>query len=348
MEEQISESGQWPADQKRVSPVPPPIRPHVSEDIGEELKKEPEGDIGLRTLESDMKAIQESETVRQPQGESVPAPESVLPWELKEVFEQPETVGQLGGVQVESEKQPPRKILKIIVLIAGILIVGGGLGFLGYYVVYPWFNPPEVVEEMLSQTEEQQPVLPVRLSHKSYFVGVVPKEVISFRELNQTNISAALKKVVSEKIGILKEIEILDNTGGQIYFDAFISNFLQLTAADKNNLSSWLEPDFTAFLYYDANGIWPGYIAKVKSAEFLPKVKSDFLPIAELTDPTLFYLSSPGTFQAFKDGKVQNYATRYAVASQPGVAFNYGVFGDYAIFSTSYSGLKSAISLLGL
>jgi len=299
----------------------------------------------MRTLESDIKAIRG--------GEASPMPESVLPSELKEVFEQPETVAQLETV----EEVAPRgkKFFKIILFVVGILIVGGGLGLLGYYVIYPLLSPPpkpSVVQQPSGQqpSSSAQAPIQVRIVHKSYFVSSpTAKTTINFRDLNRGNIIQALKQVASEQSGTIKEIEIFDSTGGQIYADNFFSNLIALRESDKNILSVALEPDFTAFLYYDSRGVWPGYVMKLKSdSGFLSKLQNDFLPYLENSDLSGFYLASPGVFGAFQNGKVKNYATRYAVGSTPGAAFNYVFAGDYLIFSSSYDGLKLAIAALGL
>jgi hypothetical protein len=69
--------------------------------------------------------------------------------------------------------------------------------------------------------------------------------------------------------------------------------------------------------------------------------------IESTADLANFYLTDPGSFGAFKDGKLSTYPTRYSVSTNKD-AFNYGFFGNYLVLSSSYNGLKSAVANLGL
>ena len=317
------------------------------EDLSPEPKvaPPPAPEIGMRTLESDVKSVKG--------GEPAPVPEAVLPSELKEVLEQPETIVQMEG-PVEALPTKTGKALKVFFLIMGILILGGGLGVFGYYVVYPLIGQAPTAEIGQPPVNQAESIpLPVRLSHQSYFSSAVTKKSVNFNItlLNLSSITQALQEITSkysQPSGAIQEIEISDLSGGQIYAKDFFSNLLRITDADKKIISEQLDPDFTAYLYYDDKGVWPGYILKIKSTESAAVLTSDFLPVVELLDVNGFYLISPGAFQAFRDGKAGNYTTRYALASQPGASFNYGIIGDYLIFSASYNGLKEAAAALGL
>lgn len=347
----------------RIPPPPPPIRPrpeftegpHPDSPAGEEgpradfapdfssaapsaqsVPPPPAPEIAMRTMEGDIRSIQG--------GAPTPVPESVLPSELKDVLEQPETVDQMAG---PVEAPATRKVWKTILVLFLIVVIGGGLGWAGYKYVYPLFIPvPE--EGPPKMPTGTQPSLQTRITHKTYFVGTVSKTTINFRDLGLPNILQALRQVPVEQNQTFKEVEIFDVTGGQIYAKDFLSNVLPLTDADKTLLADSLEPDFTSYLYYDKDTAWPGYVFKIKSASSVSALRQSFLPIVELVDLSAFYLVPPGTFQPFKDGKVGNYSTRYAVGSQSGAAFNHGILGDYLIFSTSYDGLKAAVAALGL
>jgi len=144
----------------------------------------------------------------------------------------------------------------------------------------------------------------------------------------------------SEANNRFNEVEILKEDGGQIPFPELLRRFLPFF--DKDFLSRTFNDDFTAFRYYDADGSWPGYVAKIK----------DFQVLAPAIAPILenyagkFYPSEENLGK-FKDGFVFGVKTRYAVSSKPGVSFNYGLFKDYLVISTNFEGFKLALKLLG-
>ena len=340
------------SEPQRMPPSPPPIRPREPEPenlpfstgggfsapvSGAPVAPPPAPEIAMRTMESDIRSVKG--------GAPAPVAESVLPSELRDVLEQPETVDQMGGA-VESSSS--KKIFKVILIVVLVSVLGGGLGFAGYKYVYPLFTPSKESAVVTPPKEEEPAIIQTRITHKTYFVGSIPKTTINFRDLSLVNLTQAFHQVSSETDRSLKEVEIFDPTGGQIYAKDFLANILPLTDADKTLLSENLDPDLTAYLYYDKSSAWPGSVFKLKTPNSAAALQQSFLPVVELMDLSVFYLNAPGIFQQFKDGKVDAFSTRYAVASQPGAAFNYGIFGEYLIFSASYDGLKAAVDALGL
>src|SRR3989344_2518076 len=337
---------------QRMPPSPPPIRPRELEPenlpfptgggfsapiSGTPVPPPPAPEISMRTMESDIRSVKG--------GAPVPVAESVLPSELRDVLEQPETIDQMGGaVEVPSSK----KLFKVILIMVLVLVLGGGLGFAGYKYVYPLFVSDDEQPAVVTPKDGEQPLIQARVTHKTYFAKLVSKITVNFRDLSLVNLTQALNQVASETDRFLKELEIFNPTGGQIYAKDFLANILPLTDGDKTLLSENLDPDFTAYLYYDKGSAWPGYVFKLKTSGSATALQQSFLPVVELMDLSVFYLNAPGTFQQFKDGKVGAFSTRYAVASQSGAAFNHGIFGEYLILSTSYEGLKEASSALGL
>src|SRR3989338_3530657 len=323
---------------QRIPPNPPPIRPREPEPENLPfVAPSPAPEIAMRTMESDIRSVKG--------GAPAPVAESVLPSELRDVLEQPETVDQMGGA-VESSSS--KKLFKVILITVLVLVLGGGLGFAGYKYVYPLLVSDDEQPAVVTPKEEEQPLIQARITHKTYFVKPVPKTTVNFRDLSLANLTQALFQISFEADPLLKEVEIFDPTGGQIYAKDLLVNILPLTDTDKTLLSENLDPDFTAFLYYSKGSAWPGYIFKLKTSSSATTLQQSFLPVVELMDLSVFYLNAPGTFQQFKDGKVDAFSTRYAVASQPGAAFNHGIFGEYLIFSASYEGLKEALAALGL
>lgn len=108
-------------------------------------------------------------------------------------------------------------------------------------------------------------------------------------------------------------------------------------------------PDATVFAYRDANGIWPGYILKLKPTENWLFLKDDVARIEVATAQIEnFFLLSPGNPSAagFADDAVENSPVRTLAFSQPGATFIYGWFRGYLIMSTSLDGLKQAMTRL--
>ncbi len=316
--------------------------PQSSEGGEQKFGAPPAPEVNVRTMASDTSSIQ--------RGESMPVPESVLPPETeKEPTFRPETqVGESMGMAMEEEK-PPSKGRKVLVVSLLVVIVIG-VGLAGYYFVYPLLSrtEPAPPPEALPPAEPSAEPPAVLTAHNSFFFPR-PAEVSEVRlsSLLLTTITSALQALAANRLpnGTLQEAAILDSAGSQISFSSYLPAFLP--SLSSSQLSSWFEDDFTAFLYYDGNGVWPGYVARVKNGVNLDEVRSN-LTVLESGELTRFYLSPAGAFGAFRDGQVNGRGTRYAVGGVPGSAFNYGIFGNYVLVSASYDGLKSAAPLLGL
>ena len=322
---------------QRIPPTPPPIRPR-SEVFSEEKPESavPTGDVFIRTMEEDIKA---------------PKPEEVLPPEEgKEIEIKPETAvlfppSEAPKLAELPELESPKKSIWLFI-IGGIIIAGVSF-VLGYFVIFPLVFPAKeaitILEKQLVSTPSVEEVKPPKVEHISPFV-IQPAETskINLSQVTFLDISLALQTEAAKKIadGSIKEIAILDQNDSQVSYEDFIAQFL--TGADKKQLDQWFENDFAAYLYYDRNGVWPGYIAKIKRNPSLQSVLENASNVAN------FYLITPGTLSAFKDGKVNNYVTRYATGSRAGAAFNYGIFKDYFVISASFDGLKAAVKSLSL
>jgi hypothetical protein len=322
-----------PEEEFKQNPVAPPPPP----------------EIGLRTMQSDIKSVQA--------GEAAPSPEAVLPPELESVMEKPETVNQMPGAVVSPAGG--RKPVKMVLLVLGIAVLAGGLGVFGYYVVYPLVFPAPTISPQPPQAAQPAPLaeapasVPVMAPHQTYFVNAPAATAeIKLESVDSDSITAALQTETLDRLpdNSVKEVVMLDANGSQISSNSLFNALLGTTIDIPADKSEWLfEDDFTAFVYYDANGVWPGYIAKAKvpqPAEAATDVPG-LLEQIENADLSLFYIQPAADFAEFKDGQYKTFATRYAVGPA-GASFNYGVFGDYAVISASFGGLKAAAALLGL
>lgn len=281
----------------------------------------PAGDVNIRTLESDLEG----------------AP--------------PETVNQLpedAAVEAPSDGGRKKKILIIAAIVSGVVV----LGLIGYFVVYPLVSPIKEAPPVV----QPEPVAsaPAAREHTSYFI----ESPTAISRVNLPNITAlsiafALQNEGARAIapGSLVEVVMLDSAGNQAELAAYLPQLSSTVPGEK--LGAWFESDFTAFIYFDDQGAWPGYVIKVKEGANVDELKAGMSQL-ENGDISAFYIAPPGVLGQFKDGKVpstssgQVIATRYAAGSRAGAAFNYGYAGDYLLISTSYNGLKAALPLLGL
>lgn len=315
-----------------------PPQPHGNEP---KFGAPPGPELNVRTLGSDTRSIG--------RGDAAPMPESVLPpTGATDPMFKPET-------QVDPSFTPPEggeemgsgKGKKLWLWIAvGIAVVA--VAVIGYFV-YPLIfggGTAEPTPPPPTPPVAPPPPAPEVRAHQSFFVDAnTPKSEALLTNVSRDTVVITLSSLAAQSAGTVQEVAILDQNRSQVQSSVFLKEFVTDVAASQ--MAPWFEDDFTAFVYYDANGAWPGYIFKIKAGVNLDEVKTN-ASVVEGGDLSRFYLSAPGTFSAFKSGSLSGKATRYAVGSQPGASFNYGVMGDYLILSTSFNGLKAAVPMLGL
>ncbi len=323
-----------------VRPSAPIMSPRLSEP--QRVPPPPRPEVNIRTLESDISSLKAS-------GGVSPAPKTIrledIGHDAPKSFA-PETVSQLMGEGVSGQRPAGGSIKKILKPL-GVLAVVAGIGFLGYYVIYPILFPaPElgapIGEASISQLEEV-----AQLSHQSLFVTPASlNAAVTMGSLSIQDIILALQAEAqnSASMGTLKEVAISD-ANGQVSWSKYISTLApSLSPAD---VSSVVEEDFTAFFYYNDKGVWPGYVARLRSGASPSDAERIFATL-ESSDVRSFYIAEPGVSGGFKTGPYRGVPVRYAAFSEPGASFNYGVIGDYAIFSSSFDGFRTAVDYLGL
>ncbi len=306
-------------------------------------------EIKLRTMESDVSSVEKT-------GGSAPVPEFIGPL-LK-----PET--QTPGIVSKEEVTETSGSSKKALLWLFALLIIGAVAVGGYYYVWPLFsetvmslfnNAPmaDVTEQAPSPAPTPAPVL--SLSHKSHFRfsnDSLTKVMIS--DYSIISILTALQNAVSSPAnsGELKEIFLTDANKSPIIFSEYASALMPELATSnlKTALKEVFEDDFTAYLYYDDKGVWPGYVVSKKpSAEVDMITLNNALGGLEYSSFNNLFLSPPGNASPFRTGQVKNlYSDRFVPLSQPGASFNYGMFNNYLIINTSYGGLLKALELLGL
>jgi len=320
------------SEQKRESTIPPPRPP----------------EIGIRTMESDLSSLKSS-------GGLGPEPKTFKPEDLVGGgVNLNSNIPQAGNQQQASSassaqssvKPKSNKNLTIMAAVFAFLILAGGIVYLFVLpVILPKPQPPEVIVE----PPVIPPVVPVALKHQSYF-GIVPTVAatpINLANLNSADVSAAVKTAASDKqsAGVLKEITF-SLSDSVLESQAFLG--VILPEMDKPTVDSF-EKDFTGFLYYDKNGVWPGYVFRLKQDAKIDDAKIAIKAFEKLPSLANLYLVSPGKPKAaeFKDGAlINNNPVRYFAYSLPGASLNYGWIGNDLVISTSYLGYKEAVRML--
>jgi len=271
-------------------------------------------------------------------GDSMPKPQTVLPPKL----EKAPTFPQEAAIKPSLEFEEASSSKKWIYIILG-LIAFAGLSFGGYYLLTTGFP---VSPSTTIPTEQPETKI---ITHQSYFLAA-PADVreIVLSEYDSVGILSAMKEAASPSLaaGQVRELFLKLNSAPASfneYADELLSGVFPLDGGKK-----WFADDFTAYLHYDQNGVWPGYILKVNSAIRLDELKAALVRL-EAADLSNLYLGNPGDKSAFKDGSLfGQFPTRYAAFSVKGASFNYAVVRDYLVLSTSYDGLKAAARLLGI
>lgn len=232
------------------------------------------------------------------------------------------------------------KAVKNIIMIVVALVFVGGIGALSYFVVFPLLFPP--------QAGNVPQVVATPVTHNSYLVLPVAAEAqLNLPDHKYLTIASAMQNESFNQLaaGQYKEVRVFENNQ-QVPFPDFLAAISPVTSALADG--GYFEKDFTALLYYDASGVWPVYVAKMKAGTVGSELAANFQSLEGVLDVANFYLAPPGSFSQFKDGKVGSQMTRYAVGTQAGAAFNYGALGEYFVISTNYNGLKNLMSLIGL
>lgn len=310
-----------------------------SEKISESVPRSSSPEVNIRSLESDTSSLKSS-------GGISPSPRTIRLEELGKgpTSFTPETISQLSG-GVESGGGVGRNFRGIFKILGSLVFVIG-LGFVGYYIIYPLLFPAQSPIVPIVNTE---PIINEieRVSHQSIFVtSPAYRADLILGNLSIQDVITTLQGESANSIpsGSLKELSLSD-AEGQLAFSKFISTMAP--TINPNDVAVVVEDDFTGFLYYNDRGVWPGYVVKLRSGALVSDAES-ILSALEGSDIRSFYISEPGISEGFKTGPYKGSPIRYASFSTPGASFNYGIIGDYAIFSSSFDGIKAATEYLGL
>lgn len=249
--------------------------------------------------------------------------------------------------------------MKPILIILGVLVFGAALAGLGYFVIFPYFFPAETPAPILTPTQKSPnavdltpaaapaPATAPRI-HQSLLKIPAATQTQSFVSLlNLNNLRQILTTESSLKpsgTDVLKEL-LLSDANGQISFSDTLPLFIPELAAGE--LSNIFENDFTALIYFDANGAWPAWVAKLKTGVAVANAKNLISRLETSAGLMNLFIANPGApTGTFKTGQVGSVQTRYLPFPQKGASLNYAFVGDKLIISASFNGLKRILNSL--
>jgi hypothetical protein len=355
----ISGGSPFPPASPSTPPAPGEQKPNVPP---------PPSEITIRTMQGDVKSMSEG-------GGSAPAPQPfaapVVPQEEKltipgytgpeEAIFTPENIPAQGAKPTVETEAKTGSSTKLIAVILGSLVLAAGLGFLGYYFIYPIFFPAEVpvvptpppVTETPPPAPEPVPP-PAAITHKSFLITAADKVeriTATGAMLTPESIRASLAAAAGDNLAAasLKEIYFANEQDEVMSFSGFAKTIVPNLAPIETQLAESFENDFLGFMYYDGTEVWVGYVAKLKEGANEILAKTAVSEIEKYADGLKnLFLKDPGAAAAagFKDGIVNEKPGRYLSYAQAGASLNYLWVNNYLVISTNYKAAQEAVKRL--
>jgi hypothetical protein len=254
------------------------------------------------------------------------------------------------------EEEPKRGSRKLLVW-GGAAVIIVGVGLLGYFVLFPMLFPAQTLPPapvITTPTPEQPtaevpgeitPPAPQPLTHQPLLLSD-SLATIQLSTIDLQALTAALQQEAqkAQPSGALVEV-VMNDASGQLPSENLLATLLP---AESENLRNVFEPDFTAALYYDADGAWPIYVLQLSLESSIVEAQTAVQGLETSQALANLFLSAPGTpnTAGFRDGQVNGLPTRYLTYSKRGAALNFAWSGDKLVISTSYNGLRKALTNL--
>ena len=342
--------------------VPPSISPSMIPNIPSvmgNVPPPPPPEIGIRTMDSDIKSMQASggmgATAKTFKPEELFAKPTNSVINIPSIPSKPSSTptNPIGSpvVRVIGPKKSNRKVIILAAIVVLLILVWVGIEF--FVIPNLHQSSPAVTTTVPSNTipvaTTTQPAV-VSFVHQSFFGSQVsPSTTISLispLSLSALQAGVASSTSLSEPTGTFEELAFVNgaasstSSSSPVTAQELMSAMLPLVSQDF--LTGTFSNDVTGFAYYH-NGARPGYVFKLNAGVDLANATSTLNPIIE-ANPGAFFQVSPGTISGtFNDGALPDgKAVRYATFSEKGTALEYGWFGGYLVISTSYQGLISA------
>jgi hypothetical protein len=319
----------------------------------------------IRALRSDLGSSPSSEPPRQAPAEphlNIPSASDKPVFDADEPAFSPNTINQLpqsapaaGGApsvdELIAHEGKKKTMLWIMGGGAGVIV----LGLVGYFAIYPMLSSvgdgAPTTPDVPGAVQPNQPVQPAVVPHVSAFVNEPESKkiaVITGVLSRDSIVSALVKEAQAAPLGT-SEIQFRLESGAAIPFGTFLSALAPgFTDASKANLL--FVDDFTAYLFKDEKGSWPGFVATLRPNFAAADLRSWFAAL-EKSPLSNFFIVSPGTMSEFKDGVVNGkYPDRYAPGTTPGASLGYLMLPtqNKVLISSSFVGMKEGLRLMGL
>lgn len=262
----------------------------------------------------------------------------------------------------ETDKEAPERAtlplwVWIAIVVVGVLI----LAFAGYYIIYPRLSSNNVREgdNAALQTSRVRTTLPAETAptffgHQSFFAKAPETLAVKMGGANGFTDARSYYEIVSELMAgtnqseTFFELEVSRPDGTAVSWPEFarVIEFLsERTAGAFENFKQ----DFTAFLYRDKHGVWPGYIMQVKLGKTVldagPKIRA--LEGDQQKFRELFFDPPYGEPTGFRDKLIATNPARVLSFENSTSTFSYLWFRNgYLILSTSEAGLTEALKRL--
>jgi hypothetical protein len=309
-------------------------------------------------MDSDMKSMQSS-------GGTGVAPQTFKPEEL---FSKPIGSGTPQSSPLTSSATPspvgiptvtvigPKKSNKKVIILAGVVVLLLAIWAVVQFLIVPALHSshatPTVPAVVTTPAQVIAPSAPIAIVHRSFFTATTststtvslnsPVSVSSLQE------GIASSTSVTEPTGTFEDISFVNvmPNGPTTVSGPWTAQALLGTALPSSSstvLSNLFNQDVTGFAYYNASGIWPGYVFELNSAGSLATASSTIDPLIEANAANFFQVQ-PGTSSgAFTNGSLPDgKAVRYLAFSKKGATLEYGWIGNYLVISTSYQGMVEA------
>ncbi|OGZ00611.1 MAG: hypothetical protein A2946_03260 [Candidatus Liptonbacteria bacterium RIFCSPLOWO2_01_FULL_53_13] len=148
--------------------------------------------------------------------------------------------------------------------------------------------------------------------------------------------------------GTLIELATKNSEGRPLIWGE-VASIMGAPELDQAVMGTLFMRDITVFVWRDKTGIWPGFIFKLKDGVAPLLAQRQALGIENPTDrfKNLFLIPPQTAASAFADTQVSGQPARSLSFQKPNATFTYGwFFRNYFVMSTSYEGLRQAITRL--
>lgn len=344
------------------------------------LAPPPQPKMDMRTMESDLRSIQETggQTVKPyaPPGGGMPPEPTFQPPQIETTppaSPPPPTMPSGPATMTPLEPSKPKgKGLWITLL---IIIVVIGLAAVGYFFIYPALFPadqpgqptvePPPVETPPPAPEEQPPIvppaeepepepepaepsadtLPTVSNHVSLFK--TPADAVLDVTLPSATLSSFRSAILAAPITAdgFREIVVRNSLGQPIALSGLMP-LLVPGFFDAATLARF-EEDVTLFVHSASGQVHLGYVAKLRDNADVGQAQERMSALQQDSANGNLFLAAPGELGVWRDGTIAGKPASVVDFSQPGATLGYVWLEKNLLLTTSLAGGEEAAERLG-